>query len=227
MNDAIIISDVHLGSNICQSKKLQKFLDNLPPTSSLIINGDLFDSLNFKRLQRSHWKILNSLRDISKHTNLIWVRGNHDYECADISHLIGAEFVNEFQFVSSRNIIMVLHGDIFDKFISQYPICTKIADQIYRLIQRYDAYFNTEYYYSGLAKRKSKVFLRSTEQICERAKIYAELHNADSIICGHTHFPVINTTGNIPYYNCGSWTEQNCSYISIKNGSIDLNYFSV
>ena len=48
MNDAIIISDIHLGSNVCQSKTLISFLEKIEcgeiDTNQLIINGDLFDS---------------------------------------------------------------------------------------------------------------------------------------------------------------------------------------
>ena len=49
MDDAIIISDIHLGSEVSQSKKLIKFFEEIENGSrlvkSLIINGDLFDSL--------------------------------------------------------------------------------------------------------------------------------------------------------------------------------------
>lgn len=225
MNDAIIVSDIHLGSNICQSKSLQKFLDNLPATQRLIINGDLFDSWDFRRLKRNHWKILETLRRISKNTKLVWLKGNHDNDAENVSHLIGAAFSNELMINSDKKFFLILHGDIFDKFITNHPILTKIADYFYRVIQYFDAYWNTNYYYSSLAKRNSKTFLRCSEQICERAKMYGSIHHADFVICGHTHHAMINTNGNVHYYNGGSWTEQNCSYITIKNGQCFLEYF--
>lgn len=225
MNDAVIISDIHLGSNVCQAKLLQDFLNNLPETKRLIINGDLFDSWDFRRLKSSHWKILETLRKLSKNIELIWIRGNHDGNAEDVSSLIGSSFVNEYVLTSQNKNILILHGDIFDKFISNYPIFTKLTDYFYRLIQQYDSYFSTEYYYSNWAKRNSKTFLRCSEQICERAKMYGSLKDVDAVICGHTHMSSLNHNGNIDYYNCGSWTEKYGSYINIYDGNIELLYW--
>jgi len=94
MNQLTIISDIHLGSNICQIDKLSKFLDNLK-TQTLIINGDLFDSWDFRRLRKDHWKILKKLRQISDKIKVIWISGNHDGPAELVSHLIGVEFVDE------------------------------------------------------------------------------------------------------------------------------------
>jgi UDP-2,3-diacylglucosamine pyrophosphatase LpxH len=73
-----------------------------------------------------------------------------------------------------------------------------------------------------LAKNNSKTFLRCSEIICEKAKLYGSLHNVNGVICGHTHLPLVNTNGQIEYYNTGSWTDKNCSYITIKNGQVNL-----
>jgi UDP-2,3-diacylglucosamine pyrophosphatase LpxH len=64
MNEIVIISDVHLGSDVCQVEQLSKFLDKVS-TQTLIINGDLFDSWDFRRLRKDHWKILKKLRQLS------------------------------------------------------------------------------------------------------------------------------------------------------------------
>jgi UDP-2,3-diacylglucosamine pyrophosphatase LpxH len=58
MNDATIISDIHLGSDVCESKKLYNFLESIDSkTNRLIINGDLFDNLDFRRLKKNHWNL--------------------------------------------------------------------------------------------------------------------------------------------------------------------------
>ena len=79
MLDAIIISDIHLGSDVCQAEALDKFLkkiDKLQP-QRIIVNGDLFDCLNFNKLPKHHWHILKDLRKLSKKTEVIWLNGNH------------------------------------------------------------------------------------------------------------------------------------------------------
>lgn len=61
--DAISISDLHLGSDACQVKKLEVFLENIENrTRKLILNGDVFDSLNFSKLKKHHWHILSKIR---------------------------------------------------------------------------------------------------------------------------------------------------------------------
>lgn len=225
MIDAIIISDIHLGSEVCQSKNLNCFLNKLDngdiTTSSLIINGDLFDSWDFRKLKKSHWKILSTIRKISNKIKVIWISGNHDGPSDIISHLIGVEFLQEYQFDSGNKKVLVLHGDIFDNFISKYPLLTKIADKFYRFLQSLDGSF----YWARLAKRNSKTFLRCSEQICDFAKQYCFSKNCDIICCGHSHLEKTDISGTIEYYNSGCWTENPCCYIIIKNGKVSLNHY--
>jgi UDP-2,3-diacylglucosamine pyrophosphatase LpxH len=224
--DAIVISDIHLGSNVCQAKTLASFLSRIElgetDTDTLIINGDLFDSWDFRKLKKEHWKILSQIRKISDIIKVIWISGNHDGPADMVSHLIGVDFMNEYSFISDDEKILILHGDIFDNAISKYPRLTKIADYIYRWLQIYAGL-----YYSNLAKRSSKTFLRCSQEVCERAKLYCSLKKCDSIICGHTHLAITDVSGLIHYYNSGCWTDHPCSYISIKDGSIKINYVDI
>ena len=67
--DAIIISDLHLGSENSQARLITQFLESLIDqtlrTRRLIINGDVFDSIDFRRLKKTHWKVLSTLRHLS------------------------------------------------------------------------------------------------------------------------------------------------------------------
>jgi len=223
MNETTIISDIHLGSDICRADLLSKFLDKIQ-TNTLIINGDLFDSWDFRRLCKDHWKILKKLRQLSDKIKVVWIGGNHDGPAELVSHLIGVDFVDEIIISSAGKKILILHGDIFDNFISKYPLVTKFADKIYRLIQKYDRFHKNEYYYSNLLKRKSKTFLRCSEQIAERAIEYCKSKKCDVVICGHTHLALTTKKDMVYYYNSGSWTESSCSFITINNGEVRINY---
>lgn len=226
MNDAIIISDIHLGSDVCQSKKLVEFLDRIDAgvveTKELIVNGDLFDSWDFRKLKKSHWKVLSRIRNLSKKIHTVWINGNHDGPAEIISHLIGLDFVEEYKLQSGNKKILVLHGHIFDNFITNYPLLTKLADKIYRLVQKLDKSF----YLAKLAKKSSKTFLRCSDQIKERAKSYGLKKHADTVICSHTHLAVCDLEGPVKYYNTGCWTEQPCSYAEIKDGIILIKNFT-
>lgn len=224
--DAIIISDIHLGSNVCQAKTLASFLSQIEngeiDTDTLIINGDLFDSWDFRKLKKDHWKILSQIRKISDIIKVIWISGNHDGPADMVSHLIGVDFMDEYSLISGEEKILILHGDIFDNVISKHPRLTKLADNLYRLLQRYAGF-----YYSNLAKRSSKTFLRCSQQVCERAKSYCSIKKCDTVICGHTHLATNDVSDSISYYNSGCWTDHPCSYISIKNGSVKINYVDI
>lgn len=221
MNEAIIISDTHLGSNVCESKQLLGFLDSVySQTKKLIINGDFFDNLDFRRLKKNHWKVLSLLRRMSKFVEIIWIRGNHDGEAEVISHLLGLDFKNEYFFESNNKKILCLHGDKFDDFIYKYPTTTKIADVIYRTIQRFDKRFLPKF-----IKNKSKIYLRCNENMIESSRKYAEKNNADIVCLGHTHYPIIDKNHEICYANSGCWTEKKCSYLTVKEGNVDLKFF--
>jgi UDP-2,3-diacylglucosamine pyrophosphatase LpxH len=219
MNDAIIISDLHLGSDVCQSKKINQFFIEIEKenieTKEIIVNGDLFDSWDFRKLKSSHWKVLSHLRKLSKTKHIVWINGNHDGPAEAISHLIGLDFVEEYEFVSGTKKILVLHGDRFDNFIAKYPLLTRIADQAYRFIQRIDSSF----YLAKLAKRSSKTFLRCSEQIKNKAIEYAASRDANIVVCGHTHLASISET----YCNSGCWTESPCHYLTVHDGTVKLH----
>lgn len=221
MNDAIIISDIHLGSSVCESKQLLSFLNSVfHHAQCLIINGDLFDNLDFRRLKKNHWKVLSLLRRLSKFINVIWIRGNHDGEAEIISHLVGLDFKNEYTFESGNKKILCLHGDKFDDFIYKYPKTTKIADLIYRTIQRFDKRF-----ISRFIKKGSKIYLRCNDNIIYSSKKYAENKGVDFVCLGHTHYPCVENSGEVHYYNSGCWTEKKCSFLSVKNGVINLEFY--
>lgn len=225
MNDAIIISDIHLGSKVCQSKKIIEFLNLIESeqilTKSLIINGDLFDSWDFRKLKKNHWKVLSKIRSLSKKIHLVWINGNHDGPAEAISHLIGVDFKEQYIIRSGDKNIMILHGDKFDKFISKYPTIASMADFIYKIIQKIDPSF----YLARLAKKSSKTFLRCSELIKEKAKTYAKAYKCQIVCCGHSHLELVCKNDGIEYYNSGCWTESPCHFITIKNGEVSLNKY--
>jgi UDP-2,3-diacylglucosamine pyrophosphatase LpxH len=63
VHDAVILSDLHLGSDNCQARALSRLLTQIRrgqlSTRHLILNGDVFDSIDFRRLKKHHWKVLS------------------------------------------------------------------------------------------------------------------------------------------------------------------------
>ena len=217
--DAIIISDLHLGSDACQSKFLRKFLEKIEKSNvkKIIINGDMFDSLNFKRLKKTHWKILGDFRKLSKNIEIIFNIGNHDGNAENISHLIGAIVNEEYVLNSGNKKILIMHGHVFDDFISNHPMITAVADFFYTLLQKIDP----NKHIARLAKRASKTYLRNAEIIKKRAVDYAKKNNYDIVCLGHSH----HEEDTEIYKNSGCWTESICSYLEVENGNVTLKHF--
>jgi UDP-2,3-diacylglucosamine pyrophosphatase LpxH len=218
MNDALIISDIHLGSDVCEAKKVIEFLESIIDgtlqTRRLILNGDVFDNYDFRRLKKRHWKVLSLLRKLSDRIEVVWICGNHDGPAELVSHLIGVEVVDEYVCLTGGKELLVLHGHQFDKFLDQYPIVSKIADLFYRLLQKIDPSCVIPW----LAKWSSKKFLRCIPLVESGALKKMVDEEFDMVSCGHTHNPVATEQ----YFNSGCWTESPCSYLIVKNGQVRL-----
>ncbi len=220
MYDAVVISDIHLGSANCQAKYLVHFLSEVRRGSMkarrLILNGDVFDSIDFRRLKKRHWKILSELRKLADVMEVVWINGNHDGPAEIVSHLLGVRCADEMVVESGGHRILFLHGHRFDQFISRYPVLTWIADRVYHFLQKIDR----SHYFAKLAKRNSKTFLRCAQKIETDAVKYAAKKGCDAVCCGHTHLPVANTTGPVHFFNGGCWTEKPCHYLTVLNGVV-------
>ena len=223
--DAVIISDIHLGADNCQAKAcvdfLQNLLDNTPRTQRLIINGDVFDSIDFRRLKKTHWKVLSQIRHLSDKIETVWIAGNHDGSADIISHLLGVEVVEQYILESGPRKLLIVHGHQFDRFIEEHPVLTAVADAAYWVLQKIDR----SHYVSRLAKRKSKVFVRCIERIRSGARNLAARQACDGVICGHTHHAEsLDAAPDQPvaYYNSGCWTENPSTYLTVAEGRVEL-----
>lgn len=223
MHDAVILSDLHLGSDNCEAKALVELLESIRggelPTQRLILNGDVFDSIDFRRLRKNHWKVLSTLRKMSDELEIVWVNGNHDGPSEIVSHLLGVLCRDECAFESGGKIVLCLHGHRFDEFIESYPVATWVADRLYRVLQKLD----TSHTFAKFAKKSSKTFLRCARVIEDRAIAYAEWRGADVVCCGHSHLAAARTDGPVPYFNSGCWTEKPCHYLTVTAGRVELH----
>src|SRR5437868_15442659 len=97
--DTVILSDLHLGSDLSRARAA---LQMLKETSfrRLILLGDIFSDLNFRRLKKEHWQFLGYIRKLSnpgRGVEVVWVEGNHDHGLSDVmSHLVGVKVFEEY-----------------------------------------------------------------------------------------------------------------------------------
>ncbi len=219
MFDAVLISDLHLGAESCQVEPLQEFIDSLPATDRLILVGDVLENTEF-RLTKQHWKVLSQLRKLADKMEIVWVRGNHDFDAESVAHLIGANFVPEYTFDSGGKQVLCVHGDAWDRFLTDHPLITHVADWFYLRIQRWSRRL------ANSAKRSSKTFLRCVDRVRTEAIEYAKAKNANIVVCGHTHFaeePTPETLTFPAYFNTGCWTDHHCHFLTVQDGNFQLS----
>jgi UDP-2,3-diacylglucosamine pyrophosphatase LpxH len=226
MLDAVILSDIHLGSDNCQAKNVVHFLELIEDgdlrTARVILNGDVFDSIDFRRLNKHHWKVLSLIRSLSDKVEIIWLCGNHDGSADIISHLLGVAVMNEYVLESGSRRILILHGHTFDNFIDNHPILTWLGDCTYGFLQ----WIDPTHAIAKLAKRHSKTFMRCARKVEVRSAAYARRRDCSIVCCGHTHAATEREIASITYYNSGCWTERPCHYLTVSRGVVGLQSFA-
>lgn len=216
--DTLIISDIHLGDKSCRAKELIETL-NCYEFKRLILNGDIFDGLNFKRLHTADWSVLSKIRKVSRKSEVVWITGNHDGAAVYLSELIGLKVYNKYVWRENGKKFLAIHGHQFDRFLSKNFIISSIAVSFYNLIKRIDTKNKT---LSHWIKERNKTWLRLSEQVARGAVLYGRLLKADCVFCGHTHLVMQKQFGKIKYYNSGCWVETPSSYIAITGEKIDV-----
>ncbi len=217
----LIVSDIHLGSSVSRANKLLELL-NTEEYKTLILNGDIFDDLDFTRLQHDHWELLSKVRKLSDPKygiEVIWIAGNHDGAAQILSRLIGVTVRNEYIFEWNKKRCLVIHGHQFDRFMTQNPIVSTLASWLYLGIQKLDT---ERQFISRFLKRASKSWLRVSEKVARGAVLYGLLKRVDIVFCGHTHKAMEKQLRGIHYYNSGCWTDIPSTYISIGHDKIEI-----
>ncbi|MFA5010682.1 MAG: metallophosphoesterase family protein [Ignavibacteria bacterium] len=222
-----MLSDIHLGSEVARPTEAMETLEKYR-FNRLILLGDIFDDLNFNRLEREHWSFLSYIRKLSNPKNnieVVWVEGNHDEGLSKItSHFIGIKVYKEYSFRIKDKNILAIHGHQFDRFLNENVVISNIAAFIYEKIQKIGGEKQT---IARWIKGKSKGWLRLSKKISIRASEYAANKGFNTVVCGHTHDPMDSyiKAKNIQFYNTGCWTDIPSSYIIISTtGEFTIKY---
>jgi UDP-2,3-diacylglucosamine pyrophosphatase LpxH len=222
--DCLVISDLHLGSDICQAKLLEEFLIwAVEHCDQLVINGDIFDDLNFKRLTKRHFACLKVIRRNTDRSDfkLVWVRGNHDGPADIISHVVGVDILDEYVFESRHIRLLILHGDQFDTIVTVSPLLTDFACAVFYFIQRWMPHRTSRF-----IRRISKKFQRNSQRIEHQAVEYARANGFRFVTCGHTHLPFLARHDDVVYVNSGTWTESPpCPYVAVLGDEVRLEFW--
>src|SRR5947209_5191791 len=197
--DTIIISDLHLGSEVSRASEALRMLKSAS-FNRLILLGDIFSDLNFGRLKKEHWQFLGYIRKLSnpkRQIEVVWVEGNHDHGLSDImSHLVGIRIYQHYEWSIGGRRHIAIHGHQFDGFQVSNVRLSKVGTALYLKLQKMD--FKNKPIVR-LIDRLNTRWLRMSSKVSAGALVYARERNAHRIFCGHTHQAMHAEANGIDY----------------------------
>jgi UDP-2,3-diacylglucosamine pyrophosphatase LpxH len=214
--DTVFISDVHLGTNRCDTKKFISFLDNLK-TKKLIMVGDIIDIQCLEkyntRWKKEHTVAVHKILELGKNgTKIVYILGNHDatarrYVLNNSYQFKNLTLCNRYVHHDSLGKkYLCIHGDMNSEYSSgswkQY-----FLNWGYETITPIDHFLNK---YFGLSlvtflkniKRGKEYINRYEADIADYA-----MKKFDGVICGHIHHANIRNFGEFKYMCCGDWCD--------------------
>jgi|SRR5581483_1162615 len=224
--DTVILSDLHLGSEVSRAKAA---LEMLRATSfrRLILLGDIFSDLNFRRLKKEHWHFLSYIRKLSnpkREVEVVWVEGNHDYGLTDVmSHLVGVDVYQEYEWTFCGIRHLAIHGHQFDRFVVNNRFLSNVFTAFHHSLQKLSLGQNR---IVGFLERFDTVWLRLSSKVASGAIAHAGEKAADRIFCGHTHEAMRVQRNSIEYFNSGSWTQESATYVTIDEEGVQIHEYS-
>jgi UDP-2,3-diacylglucosamine pyrophosphatase LpxH len=229
-HQAIIVSDLHLGTKDSKADEFIEFLDS-HPTDLLILNGDIVDGWALSRgtkWKKQHTKVISKLLKLSKKTKIIWIRGNHDEFIQEFigTHLGAIEIREDYKLDINNTMesYYIFHGDVIDVFITKYKWLSKIGSVGYDFALWLNRVYNT------YRKWRKLPYISISQKIKESVKVATNYVNdfevtalsmaakkgCNGVICGHIHQPADRVINGKRYLNSGDWVE-NMSAICIDN----------
>jgi UDP-2,3-diacylglucosamine pyrophosphatase LpxH len=224
--NVIVLSDLHLGSEVSRAREALDLLRTIK-FRRLILLGDIFCDLNFRRLNKEHWQFLSYIRKLSnpkRDVEVVWVEGNHDYGLSDMmSHLVGVPVYQEYTWESDGERYLAIHGHQFDNFIvKNHLFMNGLASCIYLSIQKLNSKGKR---IARFIDRLNTQWQRLTPKVADGALSYAWSRGATRVFCGHTHDAIAMMKDQISYYNTGAWTHNRPTYISVLGREVTINEY--
>ena len=227
---AIIVSDLHLGTKNSKAEEFIEFIES-NPTDLLILNGDIVDGWALNRgtkWKKPHTKVISKLLQLSNTTRIIWIRGNHDEFIQEFigTHLGAIEIREDYKLDINNTMesYYIFHGDVIDVFITKYKWLSKIGSVGYdfalwlnRVYNKYRKWRKLPYQsISQKIKSGVKVATNYINDFETTALSMATKKGCNGVICGHIHQPADRMINGKRYLNSGDWVE-NMSAICIDN----------
>jgi UDP-2,3-diacylglucosamine pyrophosphatase LpxH len=225
VSDTLIISDLHLGSGLSRAEDARRLLKSRT-FRRLVLLGDIFCDLNFRRLKREHWELLSTIRKLSnpkRDVEVVWVEGNHDRGLTDVmSHLVGVKVYQEYMWEFAGKQCLAIHGHQFDRFLVNNAALSALGEFVYTHIQKLDSGRQSV---ARFLDRLNSKWLRLSDKVALGALAHARARGAQVVFCGHTHEAMQAEKDGVLYFNSGCWTSDDPTFISLGRAGVQILHY--
>ncbi|MBC7614958.1 MAG: UDP-2,3-diacylglucosamine diphosphatase [Pedobacter sp.] len=221
--DAVVISDVHLGTYGCHAKELLKYLKSINP-KVIILNGDIIDIWQFSKnyWPETHMKVLRKLmKFMVEGATVYYLTGNHDEMLRKFSdmHLASFHLQNKLVLDFDGKKAWFFHGDVFDVTMQHSKWLAKLGAIGYDSLIIINSCVN--WFLTKMGKQKMSFSQKIKAKFKDAVKfinsfelVAAELaveKGYDYVVCGHIHHAekreILTDKGSVMYLNSGDWVE--------------------
>lgn len=230
--DSVFISDVHLGTERCNTEVFLKFLKQLK-TKKLVLVGDIIDIACMEnhgtRWKKEHTEAVHLILKLVKEgTELVYVLGNHEgairrYKGFSINNF---RMVNEHIHIDSKgNKFLCTHGDMNSRYSSgswRQLIFNKGYELVSPISYFLERHFKFSLIYMLKNSIKGKNFIDGYER--DISDYCRSFNGLSGVICGHIHHPNIRSFGDLTYMCCGDFVDS-CSVIVEKDGIYEIKKY--
>jgi len=225
--DTLLVSDVHLGSEVSRARDALDLIQSLS-FRRLVLLGDIFSDLNFRRLNGDHWKFLSCIRKLSnpkRKVEVVWVEGNHDFGLSNVmSHLVGVPVYQRYVWNYEGKRHLAVHGHQFDNFVNRNPFLVRIGEFfLHDVIPVIDRPSKPIVRFLDHCTTK---WGRMSPRIMNGAFAYAKAGGIDRVFCGHTHVAMSVERDGIHYYNTGSWVDERATYVTVGAEGVEIHEYT-
>jgi len=218
--DTLIISDIHCGLDYARVEAAADLLKKRD-FKRLVLLGDVFNRVNFKKLRKRDFELLREIRKIGEKESgikAVWIVGNHDEELGEFDEFLGITLKKEFEWEEGGKKCLALHGDMLYDFQNEskfLALCYLLASALLpAMIMRKISF----------SLKNTFVTKNASEKLKDRALLYGKEKGADRIFCGHSHVELHAERDGVEYWNSGSWLGGPAPYIAITDGKVEMRF---
>ena len=139
-----------------------------------------------------------------------------------MSHLVGIRVYQEYVWDFCGVPHLAVHGHQFDRFLTRNRVLSSFLSALHLTLQKMS--FGRKRMI-GFLERFDTAWLRLSAKVSAGAFVHARSKNAQRVFCGHTHEALTLTRDGVEYYNSGSWTQDNATYVAIDHQGVQIREY--